>query len=253
MRFTAPGGGAVVTTREYYSVGGGFVLDEDETGQRRIVRDSSPARYPFPTDAELLARCRETGLPISQVMLANGSPGARAGHPVRAAEDLGRDAGVRRARLPHRRRAARRPQGAAARCAPATGLASGDATRPPGADRLGHPCALAVNEENASGGRVVSPDQRCCGHHPGGAALLPAIRPLVQRRRRGAFPPHGRGDRRCCSRKTPPSPVPKSAARVRSAQHARWHRPASPRCSAAHRAGRERRRDRHRAQSRSDL
>ena len=38
--------------------------------------------------------------------------------------------------------------------------------------------ALAVNEENASGGRVVTaPTNGAAGHHPGGAVLRAALRP----------------------------------------------------------------------------
>jgi L-serine deaminase len=63
--------GTELRRREYYSVGGGFVLDEDETGAPAIVEDRTPVRYPFRTGEELLARTRETGLRISDVMLAN--------------------------------------------------------------------------------------------------------------------------------------------------------------------------------------
>src|SRR5687768_8369028 len=64
-------GGKEVSRREYYSVGGGFVLDEDDAGNPAIVEDRTPVRYPFSTGEELLARTRETGLRISDVMLAN--------------------------------------------------------------------------------------------------------------------------------------------------------------------------------------
>ena len=48
MRFSALGAdGLGRRRREYYSVGGGFVLDQDETGQPRIVPDATPVRYPF--------------------------------------------------------------------------------------------------------------------------------------------------------------------------------------------------------------
>jgi L-serine dehydratase len=36
--------GDVLERREYYSVGGGFVLDQDETGQRVLVADPTPVR-----------------------------------------------------------------------------------------------------------------------------------------------------------------------------------------------------------------
>src|SRR5262249_51892461 len=63
--------GNELSRREYYSVGGGFVLDEDDAGHPVIVEDRTPVRYPFRTGDELLARTRETRLRISDVMLAN--------------------------------------------------------------------------------------------------------------------------------------------------------------------------------------
>ncbi len=72
MRFAARGAGdAELSCRTYYSVGGGFVLGEDEAGNQRLVPDQTPVPYPFSTGADLLARAEVTGLPISGVMLAN--------------------------------------------------------------------------------------------------------------------------------------------------------------------------------------
>jgi L-serine dehydratase len=63
--------GAVLRERTYYSVGGGFVVDENAAAGDRIVADRTPLKYPFLSGNELLDRCRESGLPISEVMLAN--------------------------------------------------------------------------------------------------------------------------------------------------------------------------------------
>src|SRR5262249_56437847 len=63
--------GHEIAARTYYSVGGGFVLGEDETGAPQIVPDSTPVPYPFLSGAELLAQARRSGLPISGVMMAN--------------------------------------------------------------------------------------------------------------------------------------------------------------------------------------
>ena len=63
--------GSELRRREYYSIGGGFVLDQDEAGRPAIVEDATPVKYPFRTGDELLAHTRETGLRISDVMLAN--------------------------------------------------------------------------------------------------------------------------------------------------------------------------------------
>ena len=57
--------------RTYYSVGGGFVVDEAAAGADRIKADDTALRYPFTTGAELMARCDDDRLPVSGVMLAN--------------------------------------------------------------------------------------------------------------------------------------------------------------------------------------
>lgn len=63
--------GEVLLDKTYYSVGGGFVIAQDETGQPALVPDTTPLPYPFSTGAELLLRCRESGLSIAQVMWQN--------------------------------------------------------------------------------------------------------------------------------------------------------------------------------------
>jgi L-serine dehydratase len=72
MRFFAyDAGGAELRQSTYYSVGGGFVVDETAAGADRIKPDDTPVRYPFSTGSELIAHCEATGLPVSGVMLAN--------------------------------------------------------------------------------------------------------------------------------------------------------------------------------------
>ena len=63
--------GTSLVRKTYYSVGGGFVVDEVAAGADRIVEDATVLPHPFRTGAELLARCRETGGSIAQVMAAN--------------------------------------------------------------------------------------------------------------------------------------------------------------------------------------
>ncbi len=41
--------GEVLRERTYYSVGGGFVVDDDAVGADRVVLDSTPLRHPFTT------------------------------------------------------------------------------------------------------------------------------------------------------------------------------------------------------------
>ena len=72
MRFTAyDEQGEALQTRVYYSVGGGFVVDESASDGDVVVDDPTPVRYPFSTAEELLAQCKEHGLSISSLMLAN--------------------------------------------------------------------------------------------------------------------------------------------------------------------------------------
>ena len=83
MTFTAYAGDEIVSQRTYYSIGGGFVLDDDGTGQPALQPDPTPVPWPFRTGAELLQICRDQGLKISQLMLANECA-RRPEHEVRA-------------------------------------------------------------------------------------------------------------------------------------------------------------------------
>jgi L-serine dehydratase len=74
MRFTAcDAAGATLLSKVYYSVGGGFVVNEDAAGADRIVPDTTVLRHPFKSAAELLALCSKHGLSVSQLMLENES------------------------------------------------------------------------------------------------------------------------------------------------------------------------------------
>jgi L-serine dehydratase len=172
MRFRAvDAGGAVLLTREYYSVGGGFVLDEDEAGRPVLVEDPTPVPYPFRTAEELLQRTRETGSRISDVMLAN-ELARRSEEEVRAGllhiwsvmqecvERGSRTTGVLPGGLKVRRRAASLRE----RLEVATD--ENDALRAIDWVTL---YALAVNEENAAGGRVVTAPTN------GAAGIIPAV------------------------------------------------------------------------------
>lgn len=72
MRFMAyDAAGKELLAAIYYSVGGGFVVDEAAVGANRIKEDDTQLPYPFSSAVELLALCREYDLPISQIMLEN--------------------------------------------------------------------------------------------------------------------------------------------------------------------------------------
>jgi L-serine dehydratase len=73
MTLYALSAGEIIHQRTYYSVGGGFILDEDEIAER----NASPATpikcapYEFNSAAQLLDMCSDNGLSISSLMMAN--------------------------------------------------------------------------------------------------------------------------------------------------------------------------------------
>jgi len=73
MRCTAfDAGGGELLRKEFYSVGGGFVVTADEAqGGAAIVADATVLPLAFRTGDELLARCKESGLSIAGVMRVN--------------------------------------------------------------------------------------------------------------------------------------------------------------------------------------
>ncbi|GAA2715373.1 L-serine ammonia-lyase [Actinoplanes palleronii] len=167
MTFTALGtDGAELLRKSYFSVGGGFIVGQ---GGFHVRTDETPQPYPFTSGAELLALTRSTGLSISRLMLANESawrPEAevRAGllgiwDVMQECVTAGLDAeGVLPGGLKVRRRAA-----ATARQLRVAG------------DPAVHAMewltayAMAVNEQNAAGGRVVTAPTN------GAAGIIPSV------------------------------------------------------------------------------
>jgi L-serine dehydratase len=163
--------GEKVLERTYYSIGGGFVLGQDSDGAPRIEEDATPVPYPFGTGAELLAWTGKTGLPISGVMMANekarrDEAEVRAGllriwQVMRECVEAGCQAeGVLPGGLKVRRRA---------RGLRETLDRTADPADPLYAMEWVTLYALAVNEQNASGGRVVTAPTN------GAAGIIPAV------------------------------------------------------------------------------
>src|SRR5262245_32666917 len=74
MRFTAlDASGGVLHREEFYSTGGGFVVRATEFGHEPDADKSIRVRHPFESGADLLRICREEGLEMHEVMLANES------------------------------------------------------------------------------------------------------------------------------------------------------------------------------------
>jgi len=174
MRFTAvDAAGAELSARTYYSVGGGFVLGEDEAGRPAIVADPTPVPYPFASGAELLATTERTGLPVSGVMLANElvrrdtaeveSGLLRIWAVMQECVAAGCAAdGV----LPGGLHVRRRAHALSQKLEQAAGA---DVADPLSAMDWVTLYALAVNEENAAGGRVVTAPTN------GAAGIIPAV------------------------------------------------------------------------------
>jgi L-serine dehydratase len=174
MRFSAVGGATGdgwTRERTYYSVGGGFVVDEEATGADRIKVDDTEVAYPFRTGAELLAHCRRTGLAISEVMLANETAW-RTSEEVRAGlagiwavmQECVRVGCTQDGVLPGGLKVRRRAREMYERLT--TDPFSTDPLRVMDWVNL---FALAVNEQNASGGRVVTAPTN------GAAGIIPAV------------------------------------------------------------------------------
>ncbi|MEU8912793.1 L-serine ammonia-lyase, partial [Streptomyces nigrescens] len=161
--------GAPLLEKTYYSVGGGFVIDEDAVGEDRIKLDDTVLKYPFRTAAELLNLSRETGLSIPSLMLEN-EKAWRTEDEIRTGlleiwqvmqecvtRGVSRE-GILPGGLKVRRRAAN-----AARALRSEGDAAARATE------WTTLYAMAVNEENAAGGRVVTAPTN------GAAGIIPAV------------------------------------------------------------------------------
>ncbi len=187
MRFSAlDAAGEVLLRRDYYSVGGGFVVNRDTAAQDRIVADDTAVCYPFHSADELLALCAAENLRIGEVMRANERSWR---------DDQAIDAGleaiweamaacVRRGCsnngvLPGGLKVQRRAPKLFHRLGGDPAAAGGD---PLAILDWVNLFALAVNEENAAGGRVVTAPTN------GAAGIVPAVlhyyRHFVPRARR---------------------------------------------------------------------
>jgi L-serine dehydratase len=160
MRFTAIPGPSVV----YYSTGGGFIQRDGET--RNAADEREPVAFPFDSGAQLL----DYGIPIWQLMLEN----EKAWHSEQEVRDyitkiwqtmhacmergLVTD-GILPGGLNVRRRAP----------ALARNLTGSASTDPLAVMDWVNVFAMAVNEENAAGGRVVTAPTN------GAAGIIPAV------------------------------------------------------------------------------
>ncbi|QEV20366.1 L-serine ammonia-lyase [Streptomyces alboniger] len=167
--------GALVLEKTYYSVGGGFVVDETvlnqegAAGENPIVPDDTVLKYPFRTGDELLRLAKETGLSISALMLEN-EKAWRTEKEIReglleiwrvmqacVSRGMSRE-GILPGGLKVRRRAANSARQLRAEGDPQARAMEWITLY-----------AMAVNEENAAGGRVVTAPTN------GAAGIIPAV------------------------------------------------------------------------------
>ncbi|WP_145534232.1 L-serine ammonia-lyase [Yersinia thracica] len=168
MQIHAYAGDEKVLSKTYYSIGGGFIVDEEHFGKAAVNAVSVP--YPFNSAEEILANCEQTGMSVSGMVMQNElamhskeeieSYFTAIWQTMRACIDRGLNTeGV----LPGPLRVPRR-------AAPLRRLlVSSDklSSDPMNVIDWVNMFALAVNEENAAGGRVVTaPTNGACGIVP---------------------------------------------------------------------------------------
>jgi L-serine dehydratase len=174
MRFTAfDAAGEVIATRDYYSVGGGFVVNQDEAAEDRIVADTTELPYPFHSGNELLRQCEAHGLTMAELMFANEHAWRDDDEIRQGLRDLW--AAMQACVARGIREEGTLPGGLhVQRRAPA--LFTELSSKPEAAMRdplttldWVNLYALAVNEENAAGGRVVTAPTN------GAAGIIPSV------------------------------------------------------------------------------
>jgi L-serine dehydratase len=174
MAFTAyDKDGVVLADKLYYSVGGGFVIDNEALSDGCIVEESTELAFPFRTAAELLSHCRRQELPVSGIMLENES--AWRSEAETRAGLLKIWGAMQECVVNGCRHEGTLPGGLnVVRRAPGLYRQLTDSGKPPESDPLAvldwvGLYALAVNEENAAGGRVVTAPTN------GAAGIIPAV------------------------------------------------------------------------------
>ena len=166
--------GELLYENTYYSVGGGFVVDEAQAASGVLDQDHTRLPYDFDSAEELLALCREHGLRVSELMMANekawrSEEEIRSGlmRLWRAMRDCVEQGLVHEGVLPGglnvKRRAAKLHRS----------LQEMSKPNVIGSTLSGmewvNLFALAVNEENAAGGRMVTAPTN------GAAGIIPAV------------------------------------------------------------------------------
>jgi L-serine dehydratase len=179
MRFTAfDAAGETLHSLVCYSIGGGFVATEQELQHEAVAPPAVSVPYSFGSGREMLSMAERSGLGIGAMMMANELARGRGTQDVEAGLRHIRDTmcdcierGMRgEGHLPGRTHLRRR----------AASLHRDLLARPREADPMAVSdwvslFAIAVNEENAAGGRVVTAPTN------GAAGIVPAVMHYYER------------------------------------------------------------------------
>ncbi|EIK52269.1 L-serine dehydratase [Stutzerimonas stutzeri TS44] len=174
MTLLAEGDAGALFEETYYSIGGGFVVDAAQAASGRLDQDQTELPYDFNSAAEMLRQCARHGLRVSQLMMENEKVW-RSEAEIRSgllqlwrtmqeciANGL-REEGILPGGLDVRRRAARLHRSLQELGKPNVIQSTISAME------WVNLYALAVNEENAAGGRMVTAPTN------GAAGIIPAV------------------------------------------------------------------------------
>ncbi|MDU8913775.1 L-serine ammonia-lyase [Aestuariicoccus sp. MJ-SS9] len=164
--------GDVILQETYYSIGGGFVMTEDELAAGKATDEGAPVPYPFKSAAEMLQMAETSGKTVAEMKRANE---VARGCPVKLDEGLRRiwqvmndcierglaSDGILPGGLNVRRRAHKIHEQLLAE-------RGRNLTAPHTINDWMSVYAMAVNEENAAGGQVVTAPTN------GAAGVVPA-------------------------------------------------------------------------------
>ncbi len=166
--------GSLLHENTYYSVGGGFVVDAEQAASGQLDQDHTVLPYDFNSAEQLLQLCKENGLRVSELMMANEkawrseaeicSGLMRLWQAMRECVEQGlKHEGILPGGLNVKRRAAKLHRS----------LQEMSKPNVIGSTLSGmewvNLFALAVNEENAAGGRMVTAPTN------GAAGIIPAV------------------------------------------------------------------------------
>jgi len=165
--------GDVLLQETYYSIGGGFVMTEAELAAGKASDEGPPVPYPFKTAAEMLDMAERSGKTIAEMKRANeiarrGHEGLRTGiaRIWQAMNDCIERGLEAEGTLPGGLGVKRRAKGIRDALLAERGT---NLTAPHKINDWMSAYAMAVNEENAAGGRIVTAPTN------GAAGIIPAV------------------------------------------------------------------------------